>query len=134
MVVGNHDTYFKNTNSINSLKASCTVTASMPITVNMYWDHPVEVDMDGETIMLCPWICPENAEISLKMLEETKAQVVMGHFEIQGFEMYKGSINHEGLEKNVFNKFEMVCSGHFHHKSSYGNIHYLGAPYEMTWE
>lgn len=132
MVVGNHDTYFKNTNSINSLK-QLYGHSKYADTVNMYWDHPVEVDMDGETIMLCPWICPENAEVSLKMLKETKAQVVMGHFEIQGFEMYKGAINHEGMGHDIFSKFDVVCSGHFHHKSSHNNIHYLGAPYEMTW-
>lgn len=132
MVVGNHDTYFKNTNSINSLK-QLYGHSKYADTVNMYWDHPVEVDMDGETIMLCPWICAENAEVSLEMLKETKAQVVMGHFEIQGFEMYKGAINHEGMGHDIFSKFDVVCSGHFHHKSSHNNIHYLGAPYEMTW-
>jgi hypothetical protein len=27
----------------------------------------------------------------------------------------------------------MVCSGHFHHRASNRNIHYLGCPYEMSW-
>jgi hypothetical protein len=57
----------------------------------------------------------------------------MGHFAIQGFEMLKGAINDHGLQKDVFTHFEQVYSGHFHHPSEYGNIKYLGAPYEMTW-
>ena len=27
----------------------------------------------------------------------------------------------------------MVCTGHYHHKSTEKNINYLGSPYEMTW-
>jgi hypothetical protein len=27
----------------------------------------------------------------------------------------------------------MVCTGHYHHKSTEKNINYLGCPYEMTW-
>ena len=47
--------------------------------------------------------------------------------------MYKGSFIDSGFESSIFSKFDVVCSGHFHHKSSKGNIHYLGTPYEITW-
>lgn len=57
----------------------------------------------------------------------------MGHFDIIGFEMLKGAICDHGLTKELFGGYEQVYSGHFHHPSEYGNINYLGAPYEMTW-
>ena len=57
----------------------------------------------------------------------------MGHFELAGFEMDRGNICHEGMDKNVLSKYDVVLSGHFHHKSSSGNIHYVGTPGEMTW-
>ena len=57
----------------------------------------------------------------------------MGHFEIEGFAMYKGMESHEGLARNIFDKFDLVFSGHYHHKSSNGGIYYLGNPYELTW-
>ena len=36
------------------------------------------------------------------------------------------------MEDKFLQKFELVLSGHFHTKSSKGNIHYLGTQYEMT--
>jgi DNA repair exonuclease SbcCD nuclease subunit len=47
--------------------------------------------------------------------------------------MYKGSVIDHGMARSTFDKFDVVCSGHYHHRSSRGNIHYLGCPYEMTW-
>jgi DNA repair exonuclease SbcCD nuclease subunit len=57
----------------------------------------------------------------------------MGHLEIKGFEMQKGIVNEQGLEKSQFKRFEKVISGHFHKKSDNGHIYYLGAQYEQTW-
>lgn len=58
----------------------------------------------------------------------------MGHFEIAGFAMYKGMKSEEGLDRNLFKRFDFTFSGHYHHKSSSDDIHYLGNPYELTWQ
>ena len=69
----------------------------------------------------------------MQALVNTNANVVIGHFEIDGFEMYKGAVHDGGMTYKSFAGVEMVLSGHFHHKSHNHNIHYLGTPYEMTW-
>ena len=40
---------------------------------------------------------------------------------------------HDGMDRKLFDRFEMVLTGHFHAKSSQGNIHYLGAQMEFFW-
>lgn len=67
-------------------------------------------------------------------MKNTSATLCMGHFEIAGFAMYRGSESHEGMDRTIFDKFDLVFSGHYHHKSDDGHIYYLGNPYEMTWQ
>ena len=131
IVAGNHDTYFKNTNEVNSLKELYGNTNRDRFLA--YWNDAVEIELDGCKIMLCPWICAENEERIKASIAKTDAQVLMGHFEIVGFEMHRGAICEHGEDFNTFDKFDIVMSGHFHHKSTHRNINYLGAPYEMTW-
>ena len=69
----------------------------------------------------------------MKMIQNTSCQILMGHLEVKGFEQHTGSWNQEGLEARIFEKFDMVMSGHFHHKSDDGTVYYLGNPYEITW-
>jgi DNA repair exonuclease SbcCD nuclease subunit len=128
MLAGNHDTYFKNTNDVNSVDLLLREYDNVNVI-----DSPTTITVDGTQICMMPWICPENYEQSLDVMKQTQAQICMGHFEIEGFAMYKGMQSHEGLDRNLFNKFDMTFSGHYHHKSSNGDIHYLGNPYELTW-
>ena len=131
IIAGNHDCYYKNTNDVNSLNQ--LYSNSKYDNMNMYWNEPVELDFDGCRIMLSPWICKSNYESSMNAFRDTSAQILMGHFEISGYEMMKGQLCEDGLDRSIFQKFDAVYSGHFHHPSSHRNITYLGAPYEMNW-
>jgi hypothetical protein len=48
--------------------------------------------------------------------------------------MNRGIPNYEGYDRDLFKRFDMVFSGHFHHRSQADNIWYLGNPYELTWQ
>lgn len=129
VLIGNHDTTFKNTNEVNSMKE---LFSHSNLNIR-YYDSPQDIEVDGTKIAMLPWVCSGNFQESMEFLNNTKAQILFGHLEIAGFEMYRGSYNDHGFAADVFDKFDIVCSGHFHHKSTRGNINYLGAPYEMTW-
>lgn len=128
VIIGNHDTYYKNTNEVNSL----TLLLKEYGNVGVY-DEPTEVEFEDCKILFVPWICQENEKRCLDAIHTTDADVIIGHFEISGFEMYRGAVCDEGMDMSVFDKHPMVLSGHFHHKSSHKNIQYLGTPYEITW-
>jgi DNA repair exonuclease SbcCD nuclease subunit len=128
VIVGNHDVTYKNTNEINSMQELFDHYKNINVFIN-----PVEREYDGTKVCLVPWINSSNYDLTLQFLNETKSEIVFGHFEISGFEMDRGNICHEGMDVKLFEKFDTVLSGHFHHKSTQGNITYLGNQYEITW-
>lgn len=127
--VGNHDTYFKNTNEVNSPELLLQDYIGW---VRVFSD-PIDIELDGTLITLLPWVCSGNYDQCMDHIKQTEAQILFGHLELAGFEMHRGAVNDHGMDTKPFDKFDMVMSGHYHHKSSRGNIHYLGTPYEMTW-
>lgn len=128
VIIGNHDTYYKNTNEVNSLQLLLKEYKNITI----HYD-PTEVEFEDRKFLMVPWICQDNEAQCLESITTTKADAIIGHFEISGFEMYRGAVCDEGMDMKAFNENIPVYSGHFHHKSSHGNIHYLGTPYEITW-
>ena len=130
IILGNHDTYYKNTNEVNFTHLIKSFDG-----VNEPWIYTdaKQVNFDGLDIMFIPWICDENEKRTLETLSNSTAQIAMGHLEVKGFEMHNGVVNNHGFEKENFRRFEKVMSGHFHKKSDDGHIYYLGTQYEMTW-
>lgn len=129
IIVGNHDAYYKNTNQVNSVNELYGETPYLHI-----YDTAQTVNL-GDKLKVCfiPWLCADNEVDSYIHIDKTDAEIAMGHLELTGFLMFKGSIATHGMDKDIFRKFETVYSGHFHLKNDDGHIYYLGTPYEMMW-
>ena len=129
IIPGNHDVYYKNTNELCSL---LELMGHYMNEVHIIME-PTVMDYDGCKIALVPWINNENYKSSVDFIKNCKASFLGAHLELVGFDMMKGVKNTHGMGSELFGKFEQVWSGHFHTRSSQGNIHYLGSQMEFTW-
>jgi DNA repair exonuclease SbcCD nuclease subunit len=129
IIPGNHDTYFKNTNDLNSLKE---LLGHYMNEVHIVME-PTVMEYGSLKMALVPWINKENYESSVNFIKNCKADILGGHLELQGFDVLKGVPSHSGMDHRIFERFEQVYSGHFHTKSKKDNITYLGSQMEFTW-
>ena len=127
-LLGNHDVTFKNTLEVNSTSLLLKEYENIKI-----YDEFDKVSFDGVEIDIVPWICTDNRDEIFTQIKDSKNQICFGHFEIDGFEMDRGNVCHGGIDKKPLNKYDIVLTGHFHHKSNDGHIYYVGTPGEMTW-
>jgi DNA repair exonuclease SbcCD nuclease subunit len=129
IIPGNHDVFYKNTNELCSLKE---LMGHYIDVVKIHMD-PTIIEYDTLNVAVIPWINVGNYASTMEYIRNCSANIVAGHFEFSGFEMYKGIPNPHGMDTADFKRFELVLSGHFHTKSSKENVHYLGSQMEFTW-
>ena len=130
IIPGNHDVYYKNTNALCSLKE---LLGHYTDCVKIYME-PTDIDVDDLSIGLVPWITSDNENKCTEFIQNTKSQILMGHFELAGFKFKaNANIKSHGMGTEIFNRFDAVYSGHYHTKSSQSNITYLGTQMEFTW-
>ena len=128
IAVGNHDTYYKNTNEINSPGLLLQTYKNIKT-----YDRATEVTIGGLKVLMLPWINAANEEDTTKTIKKTDCKVAMGHLEINGFRVHRNYVMEEGMDCDILEKFDRVFSGHYHTRSDNGKIFYLGNPYEMFW-
>lgn len=131
VICGNHDTYYKNTNSVSSVEEFLEAYKNITI-----YTEPTIVDSDEMSSLYLPWITPENQERSFSKIKEASTlgiKYVFGHLEVIGFKMNSGINSEHGMDRKTFKPFKRVMTGHFHSRSTQNNIFYLGSQYHMDW-
>jgi len=131
-ILGNHDIYYKNTTSVNSIQELCCPTMNSE-KFHVY-DTATEVVLYDAKFLFVPWICQENKDATFDKIKNTTAQICLGHLELRGFQMFRGNVSTHGEDSNIFSqKFDLTCSGHYHHRSNNDGVYYLGSHGQFTW-
>ena len=129
LIVGNHDTYYKRNNSLSA--PNLLIRDIENITI--YDEIPFETEIGGVRVLMIPWIAPDHSVEAGERIQNSSAQVVFGHLEVNGFPMHPGMVCNHGYDPKTYKKFEQVYSGHFHTKSKIGNVMYIGNAYQLNW-
>ena len=122
ILLGNHDLFFKNSLSHSILYLFNQAYSN----INLYSKSTL-LEFDNKTIQIEPWLLDNKLEIN------KQSDVVLGHFEIVGFNVSKTYKATHGLDTEDIPKNIPILSGHFHNKQLSGNISYLGTPIQLSW-
>ena len=127
VLTGNHDIFYRDTLEI------VTATQVLGEYDNIYlYNEPAQVKIFDVNYSFIPWICKANELDIADFITNDTSKIAIGHLELAGARLSKHSINEHGTELGLFRKYDQVYSGHFHTKSTCGNVEYVGTPYELT--
>jgi DNA repair exonuclease SbcCD nuclease subunit len=130
VILGNHDIYYRESLQISSVEEILHDYSEWFTVVKEANDYIIE----DQSFLLVPWICKENERQILEKVNLSKSIYCAGHFEFNGFELFRGHLAKSVHTHVTYKKFKQVFSGHYHHMSSKDNVLYTGTPYELTWQ
>ena len=125
-ILGNHDVYYRNTNKINSIRELFGDDLYL-------YENPEVVNFGGLDIALLPWVNSENFDESVEFIKNASAPILVGHLELQGYDVIRGVKYDEGMNPEMFKRYEKVFTGHFHCRQEHGNVYYMGTQYQITF-
>jgi len=125
-IVGNHTSYYRNTNKINTPELLLDQYPNI-----IAYSEPTIVEFDNLPVLMIPWINQENEAQSLELIQNAKVKIAMGHLELNGFYVNRGTTMEEGRDADIFSRYKKVFTGHYHTRSDNGTVFYIGNPYEM---
>jgi len=136
LIEGNHDTYYKNSNSVNSISFLSNLSENDNIIV--VDEQPKFIKIANKTYGFYPWgFTPGN----IADIDDFKTpDFGFGHFELNGVELV-GQVS-SGNKYNLSDMFVLgneLFSGHYHKNNIYKDIksqkvlHMVGSALQLDW-
>jgi len=126
ILVGNHDLYYKE-NDINNV--NCRFLQSK--NVHIVYDTEVRTIQD-KSCLFVPWVDTQDNKIKALAALKTKHDIVFGHMDTVG--LYGAKVQDELMfALDDFGPNTNIISGHFHKRSERGDIIYIGAFINQTF-
>ena len=127
IILGNHDVYYKDNNSIHSLKGIEKIFPN----VHVFEKPEILTINEIHRFLMLPWI-EDEVKITKEVLNHVElADYIICHADIKSFKLNKWVKLHSGLDIKLLTKFKRVWSGHIHIHQENGNVLYTGTPYEL---
>lgn len=130
VLLGNHDIFYRESLQISSVEEVLTPYSEWFTLIK----EPADYFIEDQSFLIVPWVCKENIDSVSSAIQNSKSEYCAGHFEFNGFELFRGQPAKTNYSHDGYSKFKKVFSGHFHHMSSKDNVLYTGTPYELTWQ
>jgi len=127
IILGNHDVYYKDNNSIHSLKGIEKIFPNVHV-----FEKPEVLTLNStHRFLMLPWIEDEHKISNTVSKYINRAEFIVCHADIKDFRLNKWVKLHSGLEANLLKNFTRVYSGHIHIHQENGNVLYTGTPFEL---
>jgi DNA repair exonuclease SbcCD nuclease subunit len=123
-ILGNHDTYYKDRNDINSLFIYQKLFENFHV-----FTHPTQIQINELQFLMLPWI--ENYQLLSKTAQAYTSDVIFCHADVQGFNLNTFTKLEKGLTYSDLSGFKKVYAGHIHIRQTKHNVTYTGTPYQM---
>ena len=105
VLLGNHDIFYKNTSSVNSLRELFSDRF-------VVYEKPQVVEFDRRPLALLPWINKENEAEAIDFIKTAPTDILCGHLELHGFNVLKNTPFDGGMNPDLFKRYSAVYTGH----------------------
>ena len=103
IIIGNHDTYYKNTNEVNALQ-------NLDISKNTeVFTKATELEFDGLKVLFIPWICDDNETESVETIKNSTSPIAMGHLEIKVLKCITATLMTTAKKRQCLKDLKKFC-------------------------
>ena len=125
-LLGNHDIYYKNSNSVNSIKI-------LQPYITKIFSEPTTKIFNSTSFGIMPWVEDKSKEQSImESFINEKLDYVLCHTEIQNFKFNNFRQIENGLKINKNISTKRIISGHIHIRQEDEKVLFIGSPISLN--